>query len=205
MLIAEGVIGEHEFLQDPEISRIRDENRKKRLALLFGDPDLTVDSIVTLVGEKEMEQEVRSLKEERDMLMRKDDATLATDELEKEVMKSKAEFEEVMKEMNLMRQQQVGGIAEACDNMQAMCLDVGGYVKKVEQTIKDLEEELERAQESQKKLREELQIAKNEEVKNSWSELRNGEGATSMASMMGKGDATELKGSLKKMFVAAKN
>ena len=141
----EGVLGEHEFPQDPDISRIRVAKRKKRLALLFGDPNFTVDSVVTPVGEKEMEQDVRRLKEEQHMLMRKDDAALATEELEKEVMKSKAEFKEVMKEMNSMRQQQVGGIAEACDNMQAMCLEVGGYVKKVEQTIKDLEEELERA------------------------------------------------------------
>ena len=81
--------------------------------------------------------------------------------------KGKAEFEAVMKEMGEMRKQQVGGIAEACENMETMCLDVGGYVKKVEQHIKELQEELDSAQESQKKLREELQIAKNDEVKKS--------------------------------------
>ena len=88
---------------------------------------------------------------------------------------SKEEYENVMKEMQKMRQQQVGGIEEACGNMKTMCLDVAGYVKKVEQNIKDIGEERDRAQESQKKLKEELQIAKNEE-------------ARSRSSMMGRGE-----------------
>eukprot|EP00092_Neocalanus_flemingeri_P025513 GFUD01027661.1.p1 GENE.GFUD01027661.1~~GFUD01027661.1.p1 ORF type:complete len:242 (-),score=97.37 GFUD01027661.1:33-758(-) len=203
--VAEGVFGKAEFPKDPEIERIRDENRKKRLELLFGDPNLTVAQVVTPIGDKEVEQEVKKLKEERDRLLRKDEGSAIIEDLEREVKKSKADFEKVMKEMSVMRQQQMGGIAEACENIEEMCRNVEGYVKKVEQTIKDLEEELERAQESQKKLREELQIAKNEEVKKSWAELRNGEGAASMATMMGSGEGPELKGILKKHFVPAKN
>ena len=193
-----------EFPQDPELRKLREKNRKKRLELLFGDPTLTVESVVTPIGEKEVEEEVKRLLEERESILN-DKGSLAIGELDKEVKKSKAKFKEVMKEMGEMRKQQVGGIAEACENMETMCLDVGGYVKKVEQHIKELEEELESAQESQKKLREELQIAKNDEVKKSWSELRNGEGASSMASMMGKEGGSELKGSLKTNFVPAKN
>merc|ERR1719315_333638 len=105
-----------------------------------------------------------------------------------------------MKEIQAEKAEGVGGIEEACENMRSMCVDVTGYVKQVEQTIKELEEEKERAMESQRKLREELQIAKNEEVRNSWAELRDGGGASSMASMMGKGDHSELKGGLRKMF-----
>merc|ERR1712192_40057 len=112
---------------------------------------------------------------------------------------------DVMKDMQVMRQQQVGGIEESCEIIQTMCVDVSGYIKKVEQNIKDMEEERDRAQESLKKLKEDLQIAKNEEVKNSWADLKNGEGASSMASMMGKGEPSELKASLKKMFVPPKN
>ena len=110
--------------------------------------------------------QVRRLLEERESILN-DKGSLAIGELDKEVKKSKAEFEEVMKEMGEMKKQQVGGIAETSENMETMCLDVGGYVKKVEQHIKELEEELESAQESQNKLREELQIAKNDEVKKS--------------------------------------
>ena len=193
-----------ELTEDPEVSRQR-EKRKKRLELLFGDKNLTVEDIVTPICEKELEEEVKRLKEEKEMLMRKDEDSLATEELEEAIKKSKEEYENVMKDMQLMRQQQVGGIEESCEIMHTMCLDVSGYVKKVEQNIKDLEEERDRAQESLKKLREDLQIAKNEEVKNSWADLRNGEGAPSMASMMGKGEPSELKGSLKKMFVPPKN
>ena len=197
--------GNDESPKDPEIARLREENRKKRLELLFGDPNLTVADVVTPIGDKEVEEEVKRLKEERDRLMRKDDGIWATEELEKEVKKSKAEFDNVMKDMNVMRGQQIGGIGEACENLETMCLDVGGYVKKVEKIINELEEELLRAQESQTKLREELQIAKNDEVKKSWGELRNGEGATSMASMMGKGEpGSELKGTLKANFVPAR-
>ena len=102
-----------------------------------------------------------------------------------------------------MRKEQVGGIEETCENMQRMLLDLTGYVKKVEKSIKDMEEERDRAAESERKLREELQIAHNEDyekAKNSWAELRKGEGAASMASMMGRGDPSELKGELKKFF-----
>eukprot|EP00092_Neocalanus_flemingeri_P024501 GFUD01026569.1.p1 GENE.GFUD01026569.1~~GFUD01026569.1.p1 ORF type:complete len:229 (-),score=74.20 GFUD01026569.1:194-829(-) len=200
----EGVFGNDEFPKDPEIERIREENRRKRLELLFGDPNLTIDKVVTPIGEKEVEQEVKRLREDRDRLMRKDEGCLVTEELESEVKKSKTEIDEVMKEIRVMREQQIGGIAEACENLETMCLDVSGYVKNVEQAIKDLEEELERAQGSQTKLREDLQIAKNEEVKKSWGGLRNGEGAASMATMMGGVEGPELKGILKKQFVPAK-
>ena len=143
------------------------EMKKKRLQFLFGDPNLNIEDIVTPIGEKELEEEVSRLKEEKKQLMRKDDENVGIEELEKEVKKSKEEYEVVMKEMQKMRQQQVGGIEEACENMKTMCLDVAGYVKKVEQNIKDIGEERDRAQESQKKLKEELQIAKNEEARSS--------------------------------------
>jgi len=194
-----------EVTDDLKVASQREENMKKRMELLFGDKNLTVEDIVKPIGEKELEEEVKRLKEEKEMLLKKDEESLATEELEEEIKKSKVEYENVMKDMQMMRQQQVGGIEETCEIMHTMCLDVGGYVKKVEQNIKDLEEEKERAQESLKKLREDLQIAKNEEVKSSWADLRNGEGASNMASMMGKGEPSELKGGLKKMFVPSKN
>ena len=163
-----------EISEEKEVSQDY-EMKKKRLQLMFGDPNLTIEDIVTPIGEKELEEEVKRLKEEKEQLMIKDGKNVGIEELEKEVKKSKEEYEVVMKEMQKMRQQQVGGIEEACENMKTMCLDVAGYVKKVEQNIKDIGEERDRAQESQKKLKEELQIAKNEE-------------ARSRSSMMGRGE-----------------
>jgi hypothetical protein len=77
-----------EVTEDPDVSRQREENRKNRLEFLFGDKYLTVEDIVTPIGEKELEEEVKRLKEEKEMLMRKDEDSLATEELEEEIKKS---------------------------------------------------------------------------------------------------------------------
>ena len=73
-----------EFPQDPELRKLREKNRKKRLELLFGDPTLTVESVVTPIGEKEVEEEVKRLLEERESILN-DKGSLAIGELDKEV------------------------------------------------------------------------------------------------------------------------
>merc|ERR1719430_1580892 len=137
------------------------------------------------------------LKKEKEDLLKKEKESTTVQELKQEIKKVNDEYENVMQEMLIMRQEQVGGIEETCENMQRMLLDVTGYIKKVEQNIKDMEEERDKAVESERKLREELQIAQNEEYEKaskSWAaELRKGEGPKSMASMMGKGDPSALK------------
>jgi len=177
------------------------EMRRKRLEHLFGEANLKIEDIVKPIGEQELKEEVEKLKKEKEDLLKKEEESTTIQELKQEIKKVNDEYEGVMQEILILRQEHVGGIEETCENMQTMLLDVSGYAKKVEQSIKDMEEEKDRAVESERKLREELQIAKNEEVRNSWAELRKGEGATSMASMMGKGDHSELKGGLRKMFV----
>ena len=161
------------------------EMKRKRLELLFGDPNLKIEDIVKPIGEKELKERGEKLKKEKEDLLKKDDENATIQELVEEVKKSKEEYENVMKEIQMMRQEQVGGIEETCEIMHTMCVDITGYVKKVEQNIKEMEEEKIRAAESEQKLREELHIARNEEARNSWADLRKGEGATSMASMMG--------------------
>merc|ERR1712192_93531 len=122
--------------EDLKLSSQREENRKKRLELLFGDENLIVEDIVKPIGDKQLEEEVKRLKNEKEMLMKKDEESFATEELEEEIKKCKEEYENVMKDMKLMRQQQVGGIEETCEIMNTMCLDVNGYVKKFCSTYK---------------------------------------------------------------------
>ena len=61
------------------------EMKKKRLQLLFGDPNLAIYNIVTPIGGKELEEDDRKLKEEKQQLMRKDDENVGITELELEV------------------------------------------------------------------------------------------------------------------------
>lgn len=104
-------------------------NQEEKVGAHHGDKASKVEDIVKPAGEKELE-EVKRLKEEKEMLMQKDEESLATEELEEEIKKSKEEYENVMKRPQLMRQQQVGGIEETCEIMHTMCLDVNGYMSR---------------------------------------------------------------------------
>merc|ERR1712025_1185197 len=163
-----------------------------------------IEDICKPIGEKELKEEVEKLKKEKEDLLKCDGDNGIIDQILEEIKEVEIEYEKVMKDIQIMRQEQVGGIDEACENIHTMCLDIEGYVKKLEQNIKDMEEEQDRAKESERKLREELQIAKNEEAKNSWADLRKGGGAPSMASMMGNGDHSDLKGGMR-AFVPPRN
>ena len=68
-----------EISEEKEISQDY-EMKKKRLQLMFGDPNLTIEDIVTPIGEKELEEEVKRLKEEKEQLLRKDDKNVGIGE-----------------------------------------------------------------------------------------------------------------------------
>ena len=163
------------------------EMKRKRLELLFGDRNFKIEDIVKPIGEKELMEQVEKLKKEKKNLLTKDEESATIQELVEEVKKSKEEYENIMKDIGMMREEQVGGIEETCEIMHTKCVDTSGYGKRVEHNIKEMEEEKLRAVESERKLREDLHIARNEEARNSWAELRKGEGATSMDLMMGRG------------------
>ena len=86
------------------------EMKSKRLESLFGDPNLKIEDIVKPIGEKELKEKVDKLRKEKEDLLKKDDQSATIQELEKELKKSKNEYEDVMKEIQKMRQEQVGRI-----------------------------------------------------------------------------------------------
>merc|ERR1719438_438285 len=137
-------------IMQTETSKMTDEMKRKRLELLFGDPNLNIEDIVKPIGEKELKEKIEELQKEKEDLLKEDEERSTIEELIDEIKNSKDEYESVMKEIRMMRQKQVGGIEETCEIMQTMCEDIVTYVKKVEQHIEDLQKEKDTAVESER-------------------------------------------------------
>ena len=161
------------------------ERIRNRMQQLFGNPNLKIEDIVKPIGEKEMKDEVERLKEHRERIL-KENARPIKELLEEVLKETEKEYETIMEEMSAMRQEQLGGIEEQCENINTMCCDLKGYIEQVEQDVKDLEEELVRAKDKEKKLKEDIDKARNQELQKSWDNLRKGNAAMHMSDMMRK-------------------
>ena len=62
-----------EILKDLSSEKMNlDLMKKKRLEILFGDPNLMIEDIVKPIGEKELKEEVEKLKKEKEDLLKSD-------------------------------------------------------------------------------------------------------------------------------------
>merc|ERR1711915_369773 len=111
-------------------------------------------------------------------------------EMKEEIRKNREEFERVVKEIHVLRDEQATSVSVEFDNLGVMLKDITGHCEKLEKEVKHFTEELSRAKEEETKLKEELYIAKNEKQiqldksrAGAWNELRDGKGVSSMADM----------------------
>ena len=173
------------------IAQIKSENRIRRLETLFGRPGLRVEDVVVAVREEDVEEQVKKMQEQKSHLEEEKVEKMEVMEMQKLLKKCKDEFEDVMKEINKLRDEQINTVNTECENLGCMLKDLTGHIDKMEKEMSHLTEELERAKMEEVKLKEELYIAKNDRQADldkaqasNWAELRNGRGAGSMAEMV---------------------
>ena len=146
---------------------------------------LKIEDLVIAVGDKEVEEEVKRLQEDVKKWDEEINENLTIRELEEEIKNTKKEFDDLVKEIHRLRDENATGIDVERENLRIMLKDITGHNEQLEKDINDLTEKLESAREEETKLKDELYIAKNEAASasvrqesqsESWSQLRSGKG-----------------------------
>ena len=95
-----------EFPSSISITQLRNENRRRRLEQVLGQPGLNVEDVVVAVGDKEVEEQIKKLEQskaalEEDRLMR-----MGVKEMQEEIRRNEEEFELVVKHIHKLRDDQ---------------------------------------------------------------------------------------------------
>ena len=137
--------------------------KKKRLEIMFNDPNIKMEDVIIAVGETEIEEKIRSLTELKDKLEDEEEDLLSVKEMTEEIDKCYEEFDKILADMKRMRNEQlkVGGGVK-CEMMRDMLREMSGQVDENEQKEQNFLKDIEIATETEKKLKEQLHIAKNE-------------------------------------------
>ena len=137
--------------------------KKKRLEILFNDPNIKMEDVIIAVGETEIEEKIRSLTELKDKLEDEEEELLSVKEMTEEIERCYEEFDQTLADMKRMRNEQLkasGGVK--CEMMRDMLREISGQVEENEQKEKQLLKDIEIGAETEKKLKEELYMAKNQ-------------------------------------------
>ena len=136
--------------------------KQKRLEILFNDPNIKMEDVFIAVGDKEIEEEIRSLTELKDKLEDEQRDLMSVREMSEEIEKCYEEFDQTLADMKRMRKEQLqdGGGAK-CEMMREMLREISGQVDENEVKEQNILKDIEIAVETEKKLKEELHIAKN--------------------------------------------
>ena len=148
-------------IDQTEMERIR----KKRLELLFNDPNIKIEDIVVAVGDKEIEEEIKNLTELKNKMEDEVQQCRTMKEMTEEVEKLHEEFDQIMADMQEIRNVQVeeqGG--DKLLYIRKMIDAISAEVEVNEKKQSQLNEDIEKAVETEKKLKEDLHIAKNEQA-----------------------------------------
>ena len=138
------------------IAQIRSENRIRRLETLFGRPGLRVEDVVVAVREEDVEEQVKKLQEQKSQLEEGKAEKMEVKDMQKILKTCKEEFEDVMNEINELRDEQINTVNTESENLGCMLKDLTGHIDKMEKEMSHLTEEFERAKMEEVKLKKEL-------------------------------------------------
>ena len=154
-----------EFPSSISITQLRNENRRRRLEQVLGQPGLNVEDVVVAVGDKEVEEQIKKLEKSKAAVEEDRLERMGVKEMQEEIRRNKEEFELVVKQIHELRDNQATSVSVEYDNLGIMLKDITEHCERLEKEMKMFTEELERAKEQEAKLKDELYIAKNERQK----------------------------------------
>ena len=139
--------------------------QKKRLELLFNDPNLKIEDIVIAVGDEEIEEEIKNLTKLKTKLEDEVQEFRTMKEMTEEIEKLYEEFDQIMDDMKKLRKvqrEEQGG--DKLIHIREKVDEISAQVEANEQKEIQLSQDIEKAVAAEKKLKEDLHIARNEQA-----------------------------------------